>query len=148
MQQYGPWQIRSSHEVYRDPWIAVRRDEVIRPDGADGTHVLVWMKPGVSVLALDDDGSVYLTDEFHYAIGRDSIELVSGGMEPGEDEKLHCSTPPWRCTPDSGGSPQPPQPSDGDSSTRPIKRSGRHRPSGTSGSRLRAGRRRAAARLS
>ena len=85
MQQYGPWQIRSSHEVYRDPWIAVRRDEVIRPDGADGTHVLVWMKPGVSVLALDDDGSVYLADEFHYAIGRDSVELVSGGREPGED---------------------------------------------------------------
>ena len=68
VQQYGPWQIRSSREVYRDPWIAVRRDEVIRPDGADGTHVLVWMKPGVSVLALDDDGSVYLADEFHYAI--------------------------------------------------------------------------------
>ena len=33
MQQHGPWQIVQSQEVYRDPWIAVRKDDVIRPDG-------------------------------------------------------------------------------------------------------------------
>lgn len=84
MKSHGPWKITASSEVYRDPWIDVRRDNVIRPDGQDGTHCVVHMKPGVCVVALDEGGFVYLTDEFHYGIGRDSIEGVSGGIEPGE----------------------------------------------------------------
>ncbi len=85
MQQHGPWQILATREVYRDPWIEVRRDEVIRPDGQPGSHAVVWLKAGVTVLALDDAGNVHLTEEFHYGIGRDAIEAVSGGIEPGED---------------------------------------------------------------
>ena len=55
------------------------------PDGAPGTHVVVVFRHGVSVLLLDDAGFVYLTDEFHYGVGRNTLEVVSGGMEPGED---------------------------------------------------------------
>ncbi len=84
MKQHGPWQIRNTHQVYTDPYITVTKDDVIRPDGEDGTHVKVFMKPGVSVLPIDSENCVYLTREFHYAIGRDSIEVVSGGIEPGE----------------------------------------------------------------
>jgi len=82
---HGPWTILRSREVYRDPWIALRRDEVMRPDGEPGSHCVLHLKPGVSVLALDEDGTVYLTDEFHYAIGRNSLEAVSGGIEAGEE---------------------------------------------------------------
>lgn len=84
MQDHGPWKILDSAEVYRDPWIEVRRDRVVRPDGLAGTHCVVAMKPGVSVLPMDDDGCVYLTEEFHYAVGRLGLEVVSGGIEPGE----------------------------------------------------------------
>jgi ADP-ribose pyrophosphatase len=84
MKQHGPWKVRASHQVYRDPWIEVQQDDVVRPDGKDGTHVVVRLKPGVSVLALDEAGFVYLTEEFHYAIGRTGLEAVSGGIEPGE----------------------------------------------------------------
>jgi ADP-ribose pyrophosphatase len=88
MKQHGPWKILESRPVYRDPWIDVRQDVVIRPDGADGTHCVVLMKPGVSVLALDGQGHAHLTEEFHYAIGRVAMEAVSGGIEPGEDALL------------------------------------------------------------
>ena len=84
VERHGPWRILSSRKVYSDPWIEVQRDQVVRPDGADGTHCVVRMKPGVSVLPLDEDGSIYLTEEFHYGIGRVTIEAVSGGIEPGE----------------------------------------------------------------
>lgn len=84
MKPHGPWRILASKEVYRDPWIDVRRDDVIRPDGKEGSHCVVQMKPGVCVVALDTDGFVHLTEEFHYGIGRDSVEGVSGGIEPGE----------------------------------------------------------------
>ena len=77
----GPWVIKESVPAYKNPWIEVTEDQVIRPDGKPGIFGLVNMKPGVSVLALDESGFVYLTDEFHYAIGKDSIEVVSGAID-------------------------------------------------------------------
>lgn len=81
---HGPWIINSQREVYRDPWVRVRRDEVLRPDGQPGSYCVVTLKPGVCVLALDDRGDVHLTEEFHYGVGRVTVEGVSGGIE--EDE--------------------------------------------------------------
>jgi len=84
MQPHGPWQIVRSHAIYKDAWLEVRKDDVIRPDGAPGTHGVVMLKPGVSVLALDAERRVYLTDEFHYGVGRRTIEVVSGGRDSSE----------------------------------------------------------------
>jgi len=81
---YGPWQILARTEVYRDPWLRVTRDEVLRPDGAPGSHSIVHLKSGVAVLAIDDTGIAYLTEEFHYAVGRVTLEVVSGGIDDGE----------------------------------------------------------------
>ncbi len=71
--------------MYRDPWIQVDRDQVIRPDGAPGTHCIVHLLHGISVLAVDDDGVAHLTQDFHYGVGRTTIEVVSGGIDPGEE---------------------------------------------------------------
>ncbi len=84
MKQHGPWQIKESTVVYENPWQKVREDAVVRPDGKDGIFSVLEMAPGVSVLAIEDDGTVYLTKEFRYAIGRDSVEVVSGAVDAGE----------------------------------------------------------------
>ena len=80
---YGPWQILNTTEVYADPWLKVRKDDVIRPVGNPGTHSVVTIKHGVCVLAFQDD-TIYLTKEFHYAVGRVTLEAVSGGREAHE----------------------------------------------------------------
>ncbi len=80
----GPWVIKSTVSKYKNPWIEVNEDQVIRPDGKPGIFGIVKMISGVSVLPLDDDGFVYLTEEFRYALGRDSIEAVSGGIDGSE----------------------------------------------------------------
>jgi ADP-ribose pyrophosphatase len=85
MRAHGPWTINKSDKVYVDSFIEVELDQVVRPDGRDGQHVVVHLKAGVCVLAIDDQNDVFLTKEFHYGIGRDSIEAVSGGIEPTED---------------------------------------------------------------
>lgn len=85
MHDRGPWKVIDSREVYRDPWIAVQIDDVIRPDGKPGTHSIINLKPGVCVIALDGDGHVHLTEEFHYAVGRVTLEGVSGGIDADED---------------------------------------------------------------
>jgi len=84
MKTNGPWKIKDSQEKYKNPWIKVREDQVIRPDGKDGIFGVVEMVAGVSVLPLDDEGFIYLTKEFHYAIEQDSIEAANGAIEINE----------------------------------------------------------------
>ena len=61
---------------------------MVRPDGNPGTYSTVRIKPGVCVIAIDNDDILYLTKEFHYAVGRDTIEGVSGGIEDTETAQL------------------------------------------------------------
>ena len=65
MKEHGPWKIKESVIKYKNPWIEVREDKVIRPDGKSGIFGVVNMKHGISVLPMDDEGFVYLTEEFN-----------------------------------------------------------------------------------
>ena len=82
--QHGPWTIKNSEEVFHNEFIRVRQDAVVRPDGRPGHYATVTMPTGVVVLPFDEDGSVYLVRQFRYAAGRHSLEVVSGGQQPGE----------------------------------------------------------------
>jgi 8-oxo-dGTP pyrophosphatase MutT (NUDIX family) len=82
--QHGPYTVLSSEPKYRNRWIALREDRVIRPGGGEGLFGVVEMTSGSSVLAVDADDSVFLVREYKYAIGRDSLEVVSGAMDEGE----------------------------------------------------------------
>jgi ADP-ribose pyrophosphatase len=84
MRTNGPWQIHATRSVYRDEWLLVEQDRVTRPDGRPGTFCVVHIKPGVTVLAVDGAGRAHLADEFHYAVGRRTLEAVSGGIDEGE----------------------------------------------------------------
>jgi 8-oxo-dGTP pyrophosphatase MutT (NUDIX family) len=82
--KHGPWRVEETTEKHRDPFITVRLDRVIRPDGRPGEYATVDMKPGVAVLPIDEQGNVYLTRQFRYALGRESVEVVCGGVDDGE----------------------------------------------------------------
>src|SRR5262245_12660581 len=83
-QRQGPYTVLSSEPRYRNRWIAVREDRVIRPGGTEGLFGVVEMTSGSSVLAIDAEDTVFLVREYKYAIGRDSLEVVSGAMDEGE----------------------------------------------------------------
>ena len=85
--EHGPWKIVNRQTVYQDPWLKVDRDEVTRPDGKPGTYCVAHLKPGVCVVAVDDDQQIHLTSEFHYGVGRTTLEAVSGGIDPGESPR-------------------------------------------------------------
>lgn len=80
----GSWTILESKTVYKNPWIKVIEDKVIQPDNKEGIFAMVEMKSGVSVVPLDEKGNVYLTKEYHYAIAKETIEAISGGIDKGE----------------------------------------------------------------
>lgn len=71
--------------IYQNPWIKIREDRVIRPDKKPGIFGVIEQRGGVSVIPMDYAGNVYLTKEYHYAIGRIDIEAISGGMDNGEN---------------------------------------------------------------
>ena len=83
--KHGPWTITGSEVKYKNNWMEVVEDKVIRPDGKPGIYGVVKIIDGVAVLPIDDDGFCYLTEEFHYAVGRETIEVVAGGLDKGED---------------------------------------------------------------
>lgn len=88
MRTHGPWTIKSTQQIYADAWLNVQVDQVTRPDGLPGTYSTVQLRPGVCVIAVDEQQQVHLTREFHYAVGRFTLEGVSGGIEEGETPEL------------------------------------------------------------
>jgi 8-oxo-dGTP pyrophosphatase MutT (NUDIX family) len=76
-----PWSTIDRRWVYENPWIRVREDNVIRPDGTPGIYGVVSMRPGVGVVALDGDGRVLLVSQWRYTLGRSSLEIPTGGSE-------------------------------------------------------------------
>ncbi|HAF23972.1 MAG TPA: NUDIX hydrolase, partial [Blastocatellia bacterium] len=72
----GLWLVEETVQKYQNGRLEVSEDQVVRPDGKPGTFATVRMKPGVSVLAIDDLAQVYLTSEYRYAVERESIEVV------------------------------------------------------------------------
>lgn len=81
----GQWLITQTKTVYKNSWIKVKEDSVFR-DGKKGTFSIVEMKHGVSVLPFDNKGFVYLVKEYKYAVKRETIEAISGGIENNEDK--------------------------------------------------------------
>jgi 8-oxo-dGTP pyrophosphatase MutT (NUDIX family) len=81
----GPWTIQSTERKYKDEFIELCVDSVSKPDGTPGTYATVQLKRGVAILPMDNAGNVYLARQFRYAIGQDSIEVISGGVEADED---------------------------------------------------------------
>lgn len=80
----NPWRTVSRREVYRNPWIGVREDAVIRPDGQPGIYGVVETPLAAGVLALTDDEEVVLVGQWRYALEAWSWEIVEGGAGPGE----------------------------------------------------------------
>ncbi len=84
MRRVGPYSVLESRGIYTNPWLSVREDQLLRPDGSRGVFGVVEMKAGATVLAIDDDNQVLLPREFKYAVERETLELISGGIEHGE----------------------------------------------------------------
>lgn len=84
IKKHGPWTIKETSLKFKNDLIQVNEDQVIQPDGKPGSYATVALPAGVCVLPLADDGTVYLTSQFRYALGAESLEVVSGAIDEGE----------------------------------------------------------------
>ena len=87
----NPWQTHSTREIYDNPWITVRENQVTRPDGKPGIYGVVSMKNrAVGVLPLHADGTVTLVGQFRYPTNAYSWEIPEGGCAP-DESLLDCA---------------------------------------------------------
>ncbi len=81
----NPWTTLASRSVYDNPWISVREDDVLRPDGEPGIYGVVHFKnKAVGVLPVDDEGRIWLVGQHRYPLGAYSWEIPEGGSAEGE----------------------------------------------------------------
>ena len=81
----NPWQTNATRQIYENPWISVREDEVTRPDGAPGIYGVVSMKNrAIGVVPLHADGTVTLVGQFRYTMNEYSWEIPEGGCGASE----------------------------------------------------------------
>jgi 8-oxo-dGTP pyrophosphatase MutT (NUDIX family) len=82
----NPWKTLTSRLVYDNPWIRVREDQMIRPDGKPGIYGVVEFKNrAIGVLPVDEKGRVWLVGQYRYPIQAYSWEIPEGGGPDGED---------------------------------------------------------------
>ncbi|MCV7280348.1 NUDIX hydrolase [Mycolicibacterium flavescens] len=74
----------ASREVYRNPWMALREDDIRRPDGSGGVYAVVEKPTYALVIAIDGD-RIALVEQYRYPIGLRRWEFPQG-TAPGARE--------------------------------------------------------------
>jgi len=70
----------SSREVYRNRWMRVREDQILRSNGEKGIYGVVEKHDAAIILPIDD-GRVWLVEQFRYAVQERALELPQGSWE-------------------------------------------------------------------
>lgn len=70
----------SSREVYRNHWMRVREDEILRSNGEKGIYGVVEKDDGAIILPIEN-GRVWLVEQFRYTVRQRSLELPQGSWE-------------------------------------------------------------------
>jgi 8-oxo-dGTP pyrophosphatase MutT (NUDIX family) len=77
----NPWKTLSSRTAYKNSWIRVREDQVLRPDGSPGIYGVVEVPPSVGIVALNQRREIALVGQWRYTVNRYSWEIPRGGSE-------------------------------------------------------------------
>ncbi len=83
----NPWKKLSSKVVYRDPWMVVKVDRVIKPDGREGKYGVVRLSGAVKIIAMTLKKEIFLVGQWRYTINKFSWELPGGSV--GKDQNSH-----------------------------------------------------------
>ena len=70
----------SSREIYRNHWMVLREDEILRSNGEKGIYGVVEKHDAAIILPIES-GSVWLVEQFRYTIQERALELPQGGWE-------------------------------------------------------------------
>lgn len=70
----------SSREIYRNPWMRLREDEILRSNGKRGIYGVVEKEEAAIILPIDGD-RIWLVEQFRYTIQERAVELPQGAWK-------------------------------------------------------------------
>jgi ADP-ribose pyrophosphatase len=70
----------ASREIYRNQWLRLREDRILRSNGKEGIYSVVD-KDDCAIILPIEDGRVWLVEQFRYTIQAQALELPQGGWE-------------------------------------------------------------------
>lgn len=70
----------ASREIYRNQWLRLREDKILRSNGKEGIYSVVDKDDCAIILPIQDD-KVWLVEQFRYTIQERALELPQGGWE-------------------------------------------------------------------
>ncbi len=74
------WTLLGSREIYRNPWIRIREDQVVRPDKKPGIYgVVEFQTTALGVVPVADNGDTVLVGQYRYTLEAYSWEIPEGG---------------------------------------------------------------------
>jgi 8-oxo-dGTP pyrophosphatase MutT (NUDIX family) len=88
MPNRNPWKTIEENVVYQNPWLRVREDKVLRPDGRPGIYGVVEIRPSVGAVALNERNEVALVGQWRYVSKRYSWEIPRGGSHDHDTDML------------------------------------------------------------
>jgi ADP-ribose pyrophosphatase len=83
--QDNPWRTLGSSLIYENPWIRVREDSVIKPNGEKGIYGVVETRIATGVVALNKNNDIILVGQYRYCMEEYSWEIIEGGAEADEN---------------------------------------------------------------
>lgn len=83
------WKTEKSETLLNTPWVKVRRDRVVLPNGAKmDDFYAITIRDASAVVALDEEGNVILKREYRYCYDRELLEIPAGAFNDGETDPL------------------------------------------------------------
>ena len=70
----------ASREIYRNPWMRLREDDIVRSNGKTGIYGVVEKDEAAIILPIDGD-RIWLVEQYRYTIQERAVELPQGGWE-------------------------------------------------------------------
>ena len=82
----NPWKSLSHAQMYDNNWIALTEHQVINPNGGKGIYGVVHFKNlAIGIVALEEDGQIWLVGQYRFPINQYSWEIPEGGGKLEED---------------------------------------------------------------
>ena len=70
----------ASREVYRNRWLRLREDRILRSNGKEGIYSVVD-KDDCAIILPIQDGKIWLVEQYRYTIQQRALEPLQGGWE-------------------------------------------------------------------
>ena len=76
--------------IYDGKILQLYNDEILTPNGKTAYREIINHHGGASILPIDDEGNIYLVEQYRYAYKQLLLEIPAGKLEKGEDA-LECA---------------------------------------------------------